>query len=154
MKYIGKLYGFFGGKYIPLTQTTEDMDKIETERDEYKRKFDALVDAVNDPAGRITTLEKQRDGLLADKKKLYGWVDDANFKKNEYFARAEKVEKQRDELLAAIKELYHCHVVTLENARDQILSHGGKCDPVDVMEDKSPELTKIRVLITHVEAAR
>jgi len=52
----------------------------------------------------VEKMKADRDALLTDKQKLYGWVDDANFKKNEYFARAEKAESQRDELLAALKE--------------------------------------------------
>ena len=31
MNYIGKLYGKYAGKYIPLTATSEDVDKLERE---------------------------------------------------------------------------------------------------------------------------
>jgi hypothetical protein len=31
MKYIGKLYGKFGGEYIPLIPTSEDFDKMESD---------------------------------------------------------------------------------------------------------------------------
>lgn len=66
----------------------------------------------------------------------------------------EALAAQRDELHAALKGLYHLYVVTMENARDRIVSLGGKCDLVEVMEEQSPELTKIRVLMTRIEAAR
>jgi len=46
-----------------------------------------------------------------------------------------------------VKALYHHYVNTLESARDQIISRGGYCDPVDVMEKSDPVLSRIRNLI-------
>lgn len=39
--------------------------ELESERDQYKRLSDALTEAINDPEGRLATLQKQRDELLA-----------------------------------------------------------------------------------------
>lgn len=33
MHYTGKLYGLWNGKYLPLSETTETVEKIEKERD-------------------------------------------------------------------------------------------------------------------------
>ena len=51
---------------------------------------------------RAKMAAEQIERLMADKKKLYGWIDDANFKKNEYLARAEKAEQEREMLLAKL----------------------------------------------------
>ena len=38
MKYEGPLYGKIGRRYIPLKQTSDDIDRNEKQRDEYKHK--------------------------------------------------------------------------------------------------------------------
>ena len=43
----------------------EGFFQVQSERDEYKRKFYALCEVINDPEGRLSTLERQRDELLA-----------------------------------------------------------------------------------------
>ena len=44
----------------------------------------------------------------------------------------------------ALKRLYHAYVSLLETGRDRIVSLGGDCDPVDVMERSDPALIEAR----------
>ena len=44
----------------------------------------------------------------------------------------------------ALKRLYHAYVSLLETGRDRIVSLGGDCDPVDVMERNDPALIEAR----------
>jgi len=55
-------------------------------------------------------------------------------------------------LLKALKYLARHYVGQLENARDRIVSLGGQCDPVDVMERGDPHLLRVREVIASVEA--
>ena len=59
--------------------------------------------------------------------------------------------KQRDELLAALENMTHAYVCLMENGRDRIISLGGACDPVDVMERNDPYLREIRSTIASVK---
>jgi len=43
MNYKGPLYGKVAGKYIQLTQSTEDVDKITQQRDELLEAFKSCV---------------------------------------------------------------------------------------------------------------
>jgi len=47
MQYTGKLYGKFAGKYIPLTHTTEDIDKMDT-LDKLKAELNETKEALQD----------------------------------------------------------------------------------------------------------
>lgn len=51
------------------------------------------------------------------------------------------------ELEAGTKRLMFAYVNTLESGRDRILSLGGQCDPVDVMEANDPALRAARALL-------
>jgi len=48
--------------------------------------------------------------------------------------------KDAERLISAIKNLRRAYVNMLENGRDRIVSLGGQCDPVDVMEMNDPHL--------------
>ena len=39
MKYVGKLYGKIGRKHIPMLLTSDDVDRIEMERDEARKQL-------------------------------------------------------------------------------------------------------------------
>lgn len=56
-------------------------------------------------------------------------------------------------LLRALNYLVRHYVGQLENARDRIVSLGGECDPVDVMEARDPHLKQVREVIASVESA-
>lgn len=49
----------------------------------------------------------------------------------------------RDEL----SRLYAAYVRLLEIGRDRIISAGGTCDPVDVMEKGDPALVRVRTFL-------
>jgi hypothetical protein len=51
------------------------------------------------------------------------------------------------ELEKALKYLMRHYVGQLENARDRIVSLGGECDPVDVMERGDPHLRAVREVL-------
>lgn len=55
------------------------------------------------------------------------------------------------DLLTALKGLYRAYVVLLENGRDRIVSLGGQCDIVTVMEDNDPVLIRVRAVIAQAE---
>ncbi len=40
--------------------------------------------------------------------------------------------------------------MTLECARDRIISFGGTCDPVDKMEQGDPALARVRMLVENI----
>jgi hypothetical protein len=46
MKCHGKLYGKFGEEYVPLIMTSEDVDRIEQERNDF---LEALIAISNNP---------------------------------------------------------------------------------------------------------
>lgn len=54
------------------------------------------------------------------------------------------------DILAALKDLYLAYVQMLEAGRDRIISLGGDCDPVDVMEDGDRALSRARAAIAQV----
>lgn len=56
-------------------------------------------------------------------------------------------------LLKALKYLARHYVGQLENARDRIVSLGGQCDAVDVMERGDPHLRQVREVIASIEAS-
>lgn len=56
------------------------------------------------------------------------------------------------DLLRALKDLAHHYVILIENGRDRIVSLGGQCDPVDVMERGDPYLRQAREAIAKAEA--
>ncbi|MCD7096902.1 hypothetical protein [Stenotrophomonas sp. MMGLT7] len=49
--------------------------------------------------------------------------------------------------LEQYRKLYRAYVHLLESGRDRIISLGGGCDPVDVMERRDPNLREARALI-------
>lgn len=66
--------------------------------------------------------------------------------------KAEQSEDGRDaELLLALKDLRRAYVNLLESGRDRIVSLGGSCDPVDVMERNDPHLRRAAAAIAAKE---
>ncbi len=63
--------------------------------------------------------------------------------------QGEGVEALTNELRA----LYRHYVNMLESARDQIISHGGECDPLDVMEKRDPVLKRVREVLENQSLA-
>jgi len=55
------------------------------------------------------------------------------------------------DLLEALKRLARAYVSTMESGRDRIVSLGGDCDPVDVMERGDPYLRIAREAIAKAE---
>lgn len=51
---------------------------------------------------------------------------------------------QEIDLREPMRNLYRAYVQLLESGRDRILSLGGDCDPVDVMEASDPDLRAAR----------
>lgn len=45
MEYHGKLYGKVGRRQIPLTLTSEDVDRLEKERDAFKAELENIANA-------------------------------------------------------------------------------------------------------------
>jgi len=84
MKYRGTLFGKVAGKYIQLESHSDDVDKMESE---------------------LVSLRAAIKDLKAKNEKVYGWLDQANFKKNEYLARAEKAETALVEKTAQVEKL-------------------------------------------------
>lgn len=60
---------------------------------------------------------------------------------------ASEVDARIAELEKALKYLMRHYVGQLENARDRIVSLGGQCDPVDVMEQGDPHLRIVRQVL-------
>jgi hypothetical protein len=56
-----------------------------------------------------------------------------------------------DDLLKALKDLSHAYVRLLESARDRIVSLGGDCDSVAVMERGDPYLIRAKAAIAKAE---
>lgn len=56
----------------------------------------------------------------------------------------ERTKTERDRLRQALKDLAHAYVNLLESGRDRIVSLGGDCDSVEVMERGDPYLKKAR----------
>jgi hypothetical protein len=48
MEYQGKLYGKVGKTYFPLIKTTDDFDKIESEKQELIKMVELLVDRLEE----------------------------------------------------------------------------------------------------------
>lgn len=63
-------------------------------------------------------------------------------------------ENVNQQMLAALKAIYRGYVSTLESGRDRIVSLGGQCDAVDVMERNDPVLRDARAAIAAAEAAQ
>lgn len=57
-------------------------------------------------------------------------------------------------LATELRALYRHHVNTLESARDQIISRGGECDPLDVMEARDPVLKRVRDVLESTRLSR
>jgi hypothetical protein len=68
------------------------------------------------------------------------------------WCKPEAITSNEQVLLKALKYLARHYVGQLENARDRIVSLGGQCDPVDVMERGDPHLKQVREVIASVEA--
>jgi hypothetical protein len=83
-------------------------------------------------------------------KKTLLWLRE---QQKEDFARAQAAEAQRDALLAELKNLIRAYVSLLETGRDRIVSAGGNCDPVDVMEAGDPNLIAARAAIDRAKQA-
>lgn len=62
--------------------------------------------------------------------------------------------EQRDELLEALKRLRLDYVNLLEDGRDRIIALGGTCDPVDVMEARSPAIRSANAAIASATSAK
>lgn len=58
---------------------------------------------------------------------------------------------ERDALREALKNLIRGYVYTLEGGRDMILSLGGQCDPVEIMEAIDPYLRAARAALSQGE---
>ena len=58
----------------------------------------------------------------------------------------ESIDTERH-LREALRNLYQGYVNTMEAGRDRILSFGGNCDPVDVMEKSDPVLIEARAAL-------
>lgn len=58
---------------------------------------------------------------------------------------------ERDALREALANLVRGYVYTLEGGRDRIVSLGGQCDPVDVMEAADPYLRAARAALARGE---
>ena len=59
MKYIGKLYGRAGGRYFPLSETTADIDKMESERDVFAARCAVLDERLQEAANRAVVWVNQ-----------------------------------------------------------------------------------------------
>lgn len=61
--------------------------------------------------------------------------------------------EEMDRLAEALRDLMRGYVNTMENGRDRILSLGGECDPVDVMEAAEPCLRRARTALASMADA-
>jgi hypothetical protein len=61
--------------------------------------------------------------------------------------RAEAAEAENANLREGLRQLIRGYVNTLENGRDRIVSLGGQCDPLEVMERDDPHLRAARALL-------
>lgn len=55
------------------------------------------------------------------------------------------------DLEQGLRDLYRAYVRLLESGRDRIMSLGGNCDPVDVMERSDIDLRKVRDLLALID---
>lgn len=67
--------------------------------------------------------------------------------------KANEAAKVAPDLLAELKRLARAYVALLETGRDRIVSLGGSCDPVDVMEAGDPSLISARAAIAKATGA-
>lgn len=61
--------------------------------------------------------------------------------------RIAELEQQRNELIIELQGLYRGYINTLEYGRDRIISLGGKCDQLEIMERDDPRLISARKII-------
>lgn len=62
-----------------------------------------------------------------------------------------KAVNNHDDLVKVLKKLSLAYVNLLETGRDRIISLGGSCDPVDVMESGDPSLRDVRAVLARVD---
>lgn len=91
-------------------------------------------------ARRIVACVNACRGLSTDELEKHGLVSAVGTELIE-------LEKQRDQLLTALERMNKAYVCLLEAGRDRIVSLGGKCDPVDVMEKNDQHLRDSREAI-------
>lgn len=56
------------------------------------------------------------------------------------------------DLEQGLRDLHDAYVRLLESGRDRIMSLGGYCDPVGVMEQNDTDLLKVRELLALIDA--
>ena len=64
-------------------------------------------------------------------------------------AAADEIER----LQQSLRDLMRGYIYTLEGGRDRIVSLGGQCDPVDVMEAADPYLRSARAALAQEQGA-
>lgn len=72
---------------------------------------------------------------------------------NELLGNSEQLPPAID-LEQALRSLYRAYVRLLESGRDRIVSLGGSCDPVDVMEAGDIDLRKVRDVLALIDGQR
>lgn len=104
----------------------------------------------------MSKIEEVRERIAAAATEYAGplrcaWIADDLRALLDHHARLQAQPAPAIDLEQGLRGLYRAYVRLLESGRDRIMSLGGDCDPVDVMEQSNIDLRKVRELLALID---